>query len=82
MKTESFAGANQSTPSSLNGGLNIPAHQLGSAGNSQSSMRISPDFSLVPNHGNVLSLTGGTPGNSLKKVDPVSRSFKAQNTTP
>ncbi|TNV86732.1 hypothetical protein FGO68_gene17483 [Halteria grandinella] len=87
IKTESFAGVNQSTPSSLNGGLNIPAHQLGSAGNSQSSMRISPDFSLVPNHGNVLLLSGGTPGsvNSLKKAtDPVSRSFKAQpqNTTP
>jgi hypothetical protein len=48
-------------------------------------MRISPDFSLVPNH--VLLLSGSTPGsNSMKKVTDVSRSFKAQqpsqNATP
>lgn len=42
-------------------------------------MRISPDFSLVPNH--VLMLSGNTPGSgggsSLKKITEVSKSFKA-----
>jgi hypothetical protein len=48
---------------------------MGSAGNSQTSMRISPDFSLQPNM--VLSQSTGTVGpGAIKKMPDISKSFK------
>ena len=67
------------TPTSI--GAALSQGLMGSAGNSQTSMRISPDFSIQPNM--VLSQSTGTvvgPG-TLKKMPDISKSFKIPSQT-